>query len=391
MSRKSLLFLLLLLLFTQCTSTRKLLQAGEIAKADLTQPLAFDYYNKLLFVDVEVNGQPRRFIIDSGAPNVVDRRLKEELQLQPVKKDKVTDSQNNHSELEFVTIESLAFAGVEARNSTAIVADLSLFHCLGIDGLLGANVMRHFDWEVDYQQQQARLYPKDGTNRWDTLYEIAIPFTVKAQGTPDLEVRAPGWWKAGGVTLDLGSTGGISIHRSDKLQLPRDSSATFAFGQDSKGIYGANTDTTFYILMDSLLIGGQLFQPALVAASNTSNKIGNSFWEQYKLLISWRDNRLYLSPREVIAPQLPSDLLALGFEDGAVLVLATYENLGRLNDQLEFGDVVIQVNGVDTEGISVEDYCALREQEWETLELKVRKKEGEALVGITLRKGEVEW
>ncbi|MCB0555398.1 MAG: hypothetical protein KDD02_17765, partial [Phaeodactylibacter sp.] len=244
---------------------------------------------------------------------------------------------------------------------------------------------------VDYQQQQARLYPKDGQQRWDTLYEIAMPFTVKTQGTPDLEVRAPGWWKAGGVTLDLGSTGGISIHRSDKLQLPRDSSATFAFGQDSKGIYGANTDTTFYILMDSLLIGGQLFQPALVAASNTSNKIGNSFWEQYKLLISWRDNRLYLSPREVIAPQLPSDLLALGFEDGAVLVLATYENLGRLNDQLEFGDVVIQVNGVDTEGISVEDYCALREQEWETLELKVRKKEGEALVGITLRKGEVEW
>lgn len=391
MSRKLLLFLLLPLLFTQCTSTKKLLQAGEIVKADLTQPLAFDYHNNLLFVDVQVNGQPRRFIIDSGAPNVIDRRLKEELGLKTVKEGEVSDSQKNRSSLEFVKLESLAFAGVEVRNSAAIAADLSLFHCLGIDGLLGANVMSHFDWEVDYQLQKIRLYPKGGAEKQAQAYPIALPFETKAQGTPVLQIALPGLLPAAAASLDLGSARGISLQKIPAPAGMEGGRRTFSYGRLAKGIYGANTDTTFFYLADSLLIGGQHFGKVVAASYNTGNRIGNRFLENYRLFISWGDKRLYLAPQNTPPAQLPAELAKVGYEDGAVRILAVYQRMAEINDRIEAGDEVIQINGAAAGGISLEAYCALREQEWEKLELMVRKKEGGEVFEITLRKGEVEW
>lgn len=379
------------LLFSRCTSVSTLLQRGDVLKADLSQPVEFDYNNRLLFIDVRVNGSPRRFIIDSGAPTVISQELKEELQLKKVKSTKVSDSQNNESKLEFVLLESLAFGGVEAGHSTALVTDLSLFHCLGIDGLLGANVMSHFDWEVDYQKEQARLHPKEGGENPQASYPIAIPFTTKAQGTPDLELDIPGRHSASGLTLDLGSTRGVSIRKTDKLDIPQDGRSTFSYGRTSKGIFGANTDTTWYFRVDSLRIGGVPFGPAIVTSFNTSDKIGNRFWENYQLLISWSDNRLYLRPQTPASPRLPEELLKIGYEDGAIRVLAIYEKLALQNDRIAPGDEVVRINETNTEGANLEAYCALREQVGEEVQLKVRKKEDGAFVDIGLGKTEVEW
>ena len=379
------------LLFSRCTSVSTLLQRGDVLKADLSQPVEFDYNNRLLFIDVRVNGSPRRFIIDSGAPTVISQELKEELQLKKVKSTKVSDSQNNESKLEFVLLESLAFGGVEAGHSTALVTDLSLFHCLGIDGLLGANVMSHFDWEVDYQKEQARLHPKEGGENPQASYPIAIPFTTKAQGTPDLELDIPGRHSASGLTLDLGSTRGVSIRKTDKLDIPQDGRSTFSYGRTSKGIFGANTDTTWYFRVDSLRIGGVSFGPTVITAFNTSDKIGNRFWENYKLLISWSASRLYLLPRISAPARLPQELLRIGYEGGAIRVLSTYQRLALTNSGIEPGDEVIAINEANTEGASLEDYCALREKGSGEVQLKVRKKEGREVVELRLGKEEVEW
>lgn len=385
-------FLLLLAsLFVRCTSVRELMQQGEVLKADISQPLEFDYDNRLLFIGVRVNGLPRRFIIDSGAPTVISRELMEELKLRKVKSTNVSDSQNNESKLEFVVLESLAFGGVEIESSAALAADLSLFHCLGIDGLLGANAMAHFDWEVDYREETILLYRKNGIERPEEAYPIAVPFKTKTQGTPELEIGIPGLLTASGLALDLGSTRGVSIRKTEKLRIWPDSSTTFSYGRTSKGIFGANTDTTWYFLADSLLIGGIPFGPAVIASFNTSNKIGNRFWENYKLFISWSDRRLYLSPRSPGPPRLPEELLRIGYEDGAIRVLAIYQKLALQNHQIEPGDEVIAVNGANTEGISLEGYCALRERSAEELKLRVRKADSGEEVEIRLRRAEVEW
>ncbi|MCB9296705.1 MAG: aspartyl protease family protein [Lewinellaceae bacterium] len=391
MIEKPTLLILAILLFSQCASVRKLMQQGEVLKADILQPVDFDYHNRLLFIDVHVNGLPRRFIIDSGAPTVISLELREALNLRKVKSIDVSDSQNNESKLEFVVLESLAFGGVEIENSAALVTDLSLFHCLGIDGLLGANAMSHFDWEVDYQEERIRLYGKGRAERPEEVYPVAIPFKTKAQGTPELEVDIPGLLSASGVTFDLGSTRGVSVQKTDEVKIVRDTASTYAFGRTSKGIFGANTDTTWYFRTDSLRIGGASFGPTVITAFNTSDKIGNRFWENYKLLISWSASRLYLLPRISAPARLPQELLRIGYEGGAIRVLSTYQRLALTNSGIEPGDEVIAINEANTEGASLEDYCALREKGSGEVQLKVRKKEGREVVELRLGKEEVEW
>lgn len=391
MAKTPALLLFLALLFTQCTSVKKLLQQGEVVNADITQQIEFDYESRLLFMDARVNGLPGRFIIDSGAPTVISRELREALGLRKVKSIDVSDSQNNESKLEFAVLESLAFGGVEIENSAALVTDLSLFHCLDIDGLLGANVMSHFNWEVDYREERIRLYSKDSPERPEEDYPIAIPFTTKAQGTPELEIGIPGLLSVSGITFDLGSTRGVSLQKTDELAIPQDGASTFAYGRTSKGIFGANTDTTWFFLADSFLIGGIPFGPTVITSFNTSNKIGNRFWENYRLFISWSDNRLYLSSQSPAPPQLPQELLRIGYEDGAIRVLTVYQKLALQNHQIGPGDEVIAVNGGSTEGASLEDYCALREQGGNEVQLKIRNKEGGEVVEMGFRRAEVEW
>ena len=149
----------LILLLTSCSSNKlfQLLHQGSIDQSVFEDEISFERPLNLIVIEVEFAGKTRRFLVDSGSPNLIDKSLAEELNLPIVLKRKVTDSNGKVAKLPFSTLDSLTIGSTTYYQTVAVVADLKsipLLSCLEVDGFIGANLMRMGVWQIDYQQNK---------------------------------------------------------------------------------------------------------------------------------------------------------------------------------------------------------------------------------------------
>ena len=94
------------LIFTIGCGYNASLKKGTVIAEKGMHVMPVSYEKGLLFVEVFINGQKKRFIIDSGAPNVVDDDLRQALNLKKVTETGFKDSGSGSSRNEIVKIKS---------------------------------------------------------------------------------------------------------------------------------------------------------------------------------------------------------------------------------------------------------------------------------------------
>lgn len=101
----------------------------------------------LLVVSVDTQAGQRRFAVDTGAGiTLIPRRMAAELGHNGVDSLTVRDYLDNAIRTGMVTIPEFRFGGDTFRNIGAVVLDDDhiLFSCMGLDGIIGTNILRHF-------------------------------------------------------------------------------------------------------------------------------------------------------------------------------------------------------------------------------------------------------
>ncbi len=355
-----------------CTGckTYRMMNQGKLIKTPLDNTIDVFYERGFFFVPVTVNGRTYRFLVDTGAPNVVDDQVARELGLKRAYQTAVSDSQGRSNQLDFVTVDRLAFGGLVWKNIIAAVTDLSIFGCVQFDGIIGTNALVSFDWEFDYESAQLRWF----RNTRPVGYSVRIPFSDPGQRSPEFQVQFNGRTFRK-VTLDSGSNGGFSLRLDDAdQQWLEQFPTTFRYGKSSKGIYGAHTDSIFYLLGEKLKLAKYPIDSVVIRFSRSTNKIGNDFWEQYgKIFISWSDKALYLTSKEQFTPvQLPQSAMGLEWENDTVRIATLFEAASALSADWQIGDVITAINDVPTTGISLEGFCALGMEKPDTLRLDIQ-------------------
>jgi hypothetical protein len=385
------LFLILLftLFFNGCKTFEGLMRKGDVVSRDTVATFSFSYRDNLIFLPVVINGVTRQFILDTGAPNVIDDGLKQELNLKKIWSSQVGDSQNNSSRLDYVSINSLQFGSVEIENTTALVADLDVLYCLDIDGILGANAMAHFDWLINYHDSTIQLLEPQQTMKWAENCELALPFSSSVQRTPKLNIQLDGI-QYKGVTFDTGSVNGITLRKGKSSSLdPYD--AVIAYGFLSKGIFGSHKDSVWYARVDQIDIAGVELENQVVKMQvATSSKIGNALLDNYDVLVSWSQNMVYLQPRLTESEGLPGYLLKIGYLEDRLQVLALYNEFDN-EQQIMVGDQVVSLNGTSTETLSLMAFCELRQHAPAYYQIHVRRQGDGEVVDLNLQVAELEF
>lgn len=129
-----------------------------------------------MFVVVEIGGKPRRFVVDTGSPSMIDEALAQELGLQVVGKSQGKDSHGVLIESNIVQ-GSLNLGGVTFYNVPMFAADFSgstITKCLIGDGLIGSELLPLGAWQIDLVNSVIR-FNTDVTQ---------MPFIDKATRTP---------------------------------------------------------------------------------------------------------------------------------------------------------------------------------------------------------------
>jgi hypothetical protein len=376
--------LLLVALISSCKSSKlaRSFSETEFRSTQFLETIPFEQQVNLLFIEVLVNGKKKRFMLDTGAPNVISQELADELSLPILHKARVKDSQGASQKLFFAQLDSLQVGTLTFYNSTAVIADLSVspeLSCLNVDGLLGSNVMREAIWQFDFEQQEIRV-----TDNLDSLAAsddpVAIPFYTPPQGTPVFDISI-GQTQHKGIVVDLGSNGGVDIPLSNLQNLNRSLllESHRGYGATQAGLYGSRADTTYRILTDSLSLDTFYFGPSLILFSGAGgNTIGNKFWNQFQVTIDWQQEVLLLEKNEAYQPPVFETFGFLqAFRDDQLLVGFVYEDSPASRAGLRVGDRLLFANGMDMINFRKSDYCRFfinrQLDEWKELDLLIEQ------------------
>ncbi len=357
-------FFVLALLLQSCASSVKLFTKGSGPQAIYNATIVADREHKLLIVPVVINGKTYRFLFDTGAPMVLSKELAAELDGKRLARKPVSDSQGQRSKLDYVELAEIAIAGQQFVGLTAIVVDLKLspvINCLQIDGLIGANLMRHAFWKIDYQTNELH-FTNDSSLFLPDSSSIRLPFTTKATFSPTVAVQLDSV-VVGGITFDTGSASGLSIGQS---RLPAQSNAkrgaVKSYGYHSSGIFGSLPDSMFYAKYP-VSFGDFEVQEMLLSISNTNSKtlLGTAFLEDYSVILNWQKKAVFLNP---INPEVTSESVGFGviLEKSKLIVSNIMSGSEAQKTGIAFGDEILEFNNVPCANLTAKGYCSILDQ-----------------------------
>ncbi|MEL6533826.1 MAG: aspartyl protease family protein [Bacteroidota bacterium] len=318
-----------------------LLTQGRVGAKNFRVSFPFTYERGLIIVQVLLGDDPtpRPFIFDSGAFNSkIEAELAGALGFQVGAIKTNSDSQGNEQEIEVVQMDSLKLGELNFYNIGAgkLTWDsLSASPCLADGGIIGANLMKLANWQIDYATQMITVS--------DQAFEpsataIHIPFRHPVfSGTPEIDLNIEGR-KVSHVLLDLGSNGSLRLPFSLESSFEGTRTLRLADASNS-GIYGITADS---IVVKTLPIqmGEQTHTLPVSFEGEGKGLLGNEILQHYRVTLNYKGNDAYLEPYDV--PPTPEPKFT--FIPGVLTEDLWVVNRAQQGSRWNLGDTLTHVN-----------------------------------------------
>ncbi|RLD53556.1 MAG: hypothetical protein DRJ05_16255 [Bacteroidetes bacterium] len=373
--------------FNSCSINKvaTLAKQGSVTEKVFLKQIPFVYYNDLIFVEVVIDEIPYSFFIDTGAElNVIGKHVISNIDYKVITKANVTSTSKTKQNLEFIELPKIAFSNIVFYNTGAIIADLSHFNkffgCRQIDGIIGNNLMRKANWQIDYQNNiititdnainlkvsdKAHKIPM-GSRKWGSIYLDGVIDGVKSK-----------------FTFDTGFTGNIKSDKKlfESLQAnDKDLDYVTETGEIGAGLHGKTIGSTYKTYAKSIDIEGvKINNQILSLEKNSSSLVGNGFFENFIITIDWGNDILFLDPvKDVKADTLKGYELILlpNYLTNKIEIRRQREGY-HLGKDINLDGEIIKINDIDVSNFTSIELCEFWEGEKnmvdkdETLELEI--------------------
>ena len=233
------------------------------------------------------------------------------------------------------------------------------------DGVLGHDILRHFSWTFNPQQQliTASLLPYQPTTEdiqlelRESFSKISVPITLhfnQQQLTQE-------------VMLDTGSRHYLKLNSAlladENIQLPAQQVTAADFGLSGRVVH--QRVSVSKLQLGSLALGPV---PANVIPSDDEddwNIIGSALLNQYVSTIDYHSMRLYLRPLPGAPFRALYNLAGLEMrklQDGTFVIRYLFPDLPAAQTSLKEGDIIQRINGKSAVDYSEDDWLLLNNQ-----------------------------
>ena len=368
---------------------QSLVEKGSVLQKDFKEEISFTIENGWTIIPVEIDGKKYKFILDTGALNIVSLELAKELNLNIIGNHNGISSTGNSQTIDLAEVPNVNIGGVEFVNTTTAILDIkNQFKCSNIDGLIGSNLMKNAIWKVDNKNKKIIL-----TNSVDKLnlknFNDKVSFSTNKQANPYFNLEF------GNVNIktlfDTGHNGKILVNNNFLNSIPNSlvkQKIEFK-GSSSQGIFKEGIDSTSNVThtkIELFKINEIGFKNQITTFTKGDSKIGNSFFSNYNYIVDWNQKLLFLEEFEERKNQ---DYVSYGFgkilRDKTVSIteIMRGSNAYKL---LKIGDQIIEYNGKDWSSINQSEWCEyVKDKEWpEILNMKVLR--DEKIIDIQIKK-----
>lgn len=227
---------------------------------------------------VFIDGEKYQFVLDSGAPNVISKELANKLGLKSLQTRGVSDIHGNISNMDYTMVKDITIGSVVFYNNGVIILDFENdveLSCFKVDGLIGANLMGHSVWDIDFDDNQITITSSEGQVHLGNNY-FESRFYVGTGGLPSVKLFVNDE-KLLNNLIDLEYAGNIRLLNEDFFGLKEKgkvSNYTEGYGHTVSGAFGYGEKKVFYeSVLDSVGFGNLVAQNTDVLFNPTGSRV----------------------------------------------------------------------------------------------------------------------
>jgi predicted aspartyl protease len=362
---RSVLILLLtcLILIPSFSQSNFTFNRGGTSQSNYFASIPYENIRGKIIVEATISGEKFRFIVDTGAPTIITRRLYSRLNSLVLKRMPIIDQSGKTDSMNVINLAEVVLGGVTFSNIPTLVTDQSeIFTCFGVDGFIGSNLLRNSIISFDNVRKIITLTDSETRLSLDRKKSISL-FVNQMQSSPFIWVTLKGVKKKVREQLlfDSGMDGlyDLSLRHYALFKKKKIFEViSRSTGSNSIGAHGTADDTTQYKLrVATFAINGIAMQNVSLQTTPASNsRIGSTLLELGSVTLDYKNRRFYFEPFS----NKPIDLYQKGFpvepvyRDNQLQIGIIWEE--ALRDKIKTGDQILSVDDTNYETF---DLCTL--------------------------------
>jgi hypothetical protein len=331
--------------------------------ADYFFTLPYEEINYKLIVNVEMNGQLRRMIFDTGAErSMLTKRAADELNCPVLGVDTLIDIRNDRAESVTVRIDSLKMGGVTFGNLPASTIDENeIFTCFEVDGIVGYDVVAQsavrispVDQTITVTTQPEKLN-LDTANALTLVYIHNSPCVAARIVNPEKNIHADEYF-----LIDLGANFFASFptlhYRENYLKHDLCPLLEIVERPMTLGLLGQmenpKVDSTLHLVVPELQLGNVMSftDIDLYTSSNDDYSFGAVLLDYGVITFDNINHKFYYAPfgkgNVSLAPKKEGKNFDTEVTPGKQMMITKIWNTD-LQSQISEGDRVLSIDGVD--------------------------------------------
>ncbi len=351
----AIILILLSLSTAGCNTFRTLtmIRGGERVK-DINSSIHVPYslIRDNIIVDVHINGSPEtyKFLLDTGALNVIDSSVAERIIDITNGSIGLEDTTGERETVSLISLEMLSIAdNVSVQNVASAILDLSViekYTGYRIDGILGSNTLRHFIISIDYESNTLEFLP----SKWkpasaDQINTIPIKQIMKNGFAPAFECSLDNLQTP--CIIDTGFSGTLMVPSEYLNHQWKDKTSLGGF------IYGGGLGVlkvSRFLLVNNMKIGHQinLKEVPAITIAREYTYIGKEILSHYKMILNYPGNMVTFIPKLSIPVKLNVPMAGFGVspDDSGHIVVIYVAEKSPATDILKPGDRILSLNGI---------------------------------------------
>lgn len=349
-------FHLFLIVFISSVQAQKIsISQGFVEPKKYLEEIHFDLVYEKIIVPVNINDKSYRFLVDTGAPNIISNELFEELKLESLKTLEVSDANESKDNMILTIVDKIELGSIHFKNTVALVSDLKNHPALGcyqIDGFIGSNLLKNSVVKFDLKNKIMTL--TDDSKKLNLNTKPIKLKLIGAQKAPYVEIsflRTSNKKATELLLIDTGMDGFYDISKRAFEIFNNEGDIVTVIsennGSSGMGLFGGGEESLKKLIqLKGITLHQTTFENIITSTTKDKNsRLGLDILKHGTMVIDFKTKKFYFEGEEkVILDHIPSKL-DLTIIDGKFVVGLVWDN--DLKEKLTYGDIIIKINDDD--------------------------------------------
>lgn len=345
-----------------------------------------DVWQNKIFLDATVQGQSHRFILDTGSPTILTKKVATALGLEVKGQNTGRDANGTPVTMELSILERLTIGGIEFRNIPVFIFDpppFSIGHCLFDGGVIGSEILPLGVWQINFDRKELVLADSDQKLNYIHLAKKAPLKIGTYPFVPILSHQFNGAFRDHAM-LDTGAPELFVLNEHAWKDLQKQKlvvlKALRGRGSQGESAGGFGKDTTFHLVhLNQLSIGEVNFNFIQVPTrTNAPSLIGAEIFNSHIVTLDYPNEMAYFHQYRPPLPNKASFGFRTYIKDQSAYVGMLWEHSVATEAGLQLHDPILKINGMDVSQIPESEYCKTQKKllmldHHESLDLQFRQ------------------